>query len=211
MQPHDDGSGPVHSHQGRTEDQSFDALAKGLANGSISRGRAIKLMGTALLGGVLASIPGLAWAHHRPDHGLPPGHGGTPPGHGGTPPGQGSPPPPPPPPPGACTPGSCPEGTGDFPVCNNNPDCICFQTAEGGSLCFDIRTDQSCELYQQCTTSLDCPTGHTCVVNNCCDVGICIAPAQLCPTTENAGLSAESQQSRRSSGSGQRGLTASGR
>ena len=42
---------------------SFDDLARGLADGSISRGRAMKLMGVALLGGVLASIPeGAAFA-----------------------------------------------------------------------------------------------------------------------------------------------------
>jgi hypothetical protein len=45
---------------------SLDELAKGLANGSISRGRAIKLMGAALLGGVLFSIPGVAWAKPKP-------------------------------------------------------------------------------------------------------------------------------------------------
>jgi hypothetical protein len=51
----------------------FDELAKGLADGSVSRRRALQLIGQALLGGVLASIPGVAWAHHKPDHPLPPG------------------------------------------------------------------------------------------------------------------------------------------
>ena len=41
---------------------SFDELAKGLAGGTISRGRALRLLGSALLGGVLASIPGVALA-----------------------------------------------------------------------------------------------------------------------------------------------------
>jgi hypothetical protein len=35
---------------------SFDELASGLASGSISRGRALKLMGAALVGGTLASL-----------------------------------------------------------------------------------------------------------------------------------------------------------
>ena len=39
-------------------DSSFDELARGLASSSISRGRAIRLMGAALLGGTLASMPG---------------------------------------------------------------------------------------------------------------------------------------------------------
>jgi hypothetical protein len=37
-------------------ERSFDALATGLASGSISRGRALKLMGAALIGGTLASL-----------------------------------------------------------------------------------------------------------------------------------------------------------
>ena len=52
-------------------ENSFDALAKELASGAISRRRALRLMGTAILGGTLASIPGVAWAAHR---GTP--HGG---------------------------------------------------------------------------------------------------------------------------------------
>src|SRR5215203_5414934 len=55
---------------------SFDDLARGLAEGSISRGRAMKLMGAALLGGVLASIPGMALANHRPNHTAGGGGGG---------------------------------------------------------------------------------------------------------------------------------------
>ena len=35
---------------------SFDELASGLASGSISRGRALRLMGAALVGGTLASL-----------------------------------------------------------------------------------------------------------------------------------------------------------
>jgi hypothetical protein len=50
-------------------DRSFDALAKGLANGSVSRRKALKLMGGALLGGVLASIPGVALAAPQPGKG----------------------------------------------------------------------------------------------------------------------------------------------
>jgi hypothetical protein len=43
-------------------DSSFDQLARGLASGSISRGKAIRLMSAALLGGTLASMPGVALA-----------------------------------------------------------------------------------------------------------------------------------------------------
>jgi Stigma-specific protein, Stig1 len=49
----------------QTTNRSFDELAKGLAGGTISRSRALRLMGTVVLGGVLASIPGVAWAQQR--------------------------------------------------------------------------------------------------------------------------------------------------
>ena len=39
-----------------TTNRSFDELATGLASGSISRGKALRLMGAALLGGTLASL-----------------------------------------------------------------------------------------------------------------------------------------------------------
>jgi len=43
-------------------DLSFDGLAKGLAQGTLSRRKALRLVGGALLGGVMASIPRVAWA-----------------------------------------------------------------------------------------------------------------------------------------------------
>ena len=46
-------------------ERSFDALTRGLANGSISRRRAIRLLGGALLGGAVASIPGVSWLSGR--------------------------------------------------------------------------------------------------------------------------------------------------
>ena len=43
-------------------ERSFDELARGLASGDVSRRRALRLMGAALVGGALASIPGVAFA-----------------------------------------------------------------------------------------------------------------------------------------------------
>jgi len=40
----------------QTTNRYFDELASGLASGSISRGRALRLMGAALVGGTLASL-----------------------------------------------------------------------------------------------------------------------------------------------------------
>jgi hypothetical protein len=41
---------------GEARERSFDELARGLASGSISRGKALRLMGAALVGGALASV-----------------------------------------------------------------------------------------------------------------------------------------------------------
>jgi hypothetical protein len=38
----------------------FDELTRALASGSISRCKALRLMGAALVGGTLASFPGVA-------------------------------------------------------------------------------------------------------------------------------------------------------
>jgi hypothetical protein len=46
----------------REEDGFFDDLARGLGDGSITRGKALRLMGAALVGGALASLPGAALA-----------------------------------------------------------------------------------------------------------------------------------------------------
>ena len=40
----------------QTSNHSFDELARGLASGSISRGRVLRLMGAAVVGGTLASV-----------------------------------------------------------------------------------------------------------------------------------------------------------
>jgi hypothetical protein len=44
---------------------SLDDLAKELASGTISRRKAVRLLGAALLGGVLGSVPGMALGQSR--------------------------------------------------------------------------------------------------------------------------------------------------
>src|ERR671911_2272707 len=56
----------THSHQRLPQGGvglSLDELAKGLATGTLSRGKAIRWMGGAILGAALASVPGVAWAN----------------------------------------------------------------------------------------------------------------------------------------------------
>src|SRR5215212_9242743 len=45
-----------------TSGRYFDELTRGLASGDISRRKALGLLGAALVGGALASIPGMAQA-----------------------------------------------------------------------------------------------------------------------------------------------------
>ncbi len=46
---------------------SLDELAKGLASGNCSRGKALRIMGAALVGGALAAFPGAAWSKQQLD------------------------------------------------------------------------------------------------------------------------------------------------
>ena len=49
-----------------TGEHYFDELARGLASGTVSRSKALRMLGAALVGGVLASVPGVAWAAKPP-------------------------------------------------------------------------------------------------------------------------------------------------
>jgi hypothetical protein len=60
-------NGEVGSTQGEcpecsARERSFDELARGLAEGKLSRRKALRMLGGVLLGGALASVPGMAWA-----------------------------------------------------------------------------------------------------------------------------------------------------
>ena len=47
-------------------EHSFDELTRGLASGTVSRRKALRWMGSALVGAALTSIPGVAWAKPKP-------------------------------------------------------------------------------------------------------------------------------------------------
>ena len=60
------------SREDRLRGHSFDELARGLASGTISRRRALRLVGGALVGGLLTSIlGGVAWAEPPEGRGRP--------------------------------------------------------------------------------------------------------------------------------------------
>jgi|SRR5215208_1127579 len=66
MPDQEDHARVVPSSVESTVEYSFDDLARGLASGTISRRKALKWLGGAFLGGVLVSIPGIAWAKPKP-------------------------------------------------------------------------------------------------------------------------------------------------
>jgi hypothetical protein len=72
----EDRNGEVVSTQGECTDcnsreKSFDELAIGLASGTINRRRALRLMGSAIVGSILASVSGVAWAAPPEGRGRP--------------------------------------------------------------------------------------------------------------------------------------------
>jgi hypothetical protein len=152
---------PEENRPSPTGSQSFDELARGLASGSVSRRQALKLLGGAFLGGLLASIPGAAFGHHKSGHGTPPGQGGTPPGQGGAPPGQGSPPPPPPPP-GCDPPAQLCGAPGDQICCQSGTSC-CGGTNQAPFCCDSSTSFCCCQVVDGVQLCTCCPSGNTCV------------------------------------------------
>src|SRR5918994_5548136 len=174
---------------------SFDELAKGLAHGTISRRQALRWMGGALVGGVLASIPGVAFAQQGgnsacalfcaqtfppgPERGKCASQGAHGTGHCYE-----------------CTPGIAP-GPHFIPQCAPNEEfnpetCECEAVAcagnplpegacanqaicgEANQLCGCLPTTESSFFCIQhgscgepCTSTLDCPEGKTCVFSCC--------------------------------------------
>src|SRR5829696_7424528 len=59
MSIEDKGLGETPPRGDRGEDASFDNLVRGVANGSLSRRRALRLFGGALAASLLVSIPGI--------------------------------------------------------------------------------------------------------------------------------------------------------
>ena len=175
-----------HAHPERsTAELSFDELAKDVASGTLSRRKALRLLGAALVGSALASIPGVAWAAkggnrecvrcckekfgpgRKRGECISAGARGECPvtcdGNGG---------------------GNCLNGTTECPFqfgCQNNEGCFCATTVEGLNTC--VQSEFVCEPSEFfCTSSQDCPTGWVCATT-CCDLpeqGVCNPP---CGTT----------------------------
>ena len=149
MPAEENGQNQTRDH---SRDRSFDELAKGLANRSLSRRDTLKWVGAAIVGGLLASIPGVAWGTpsrtSRPQRPPPPPPTASPP-----PPPTASPPPPPtaspPPPPPTGTLDPCNQKIYDASglTCAGFPNTSCCE-ANGGVYC--------CGTPSLCGNELDC-------------------------------------------------------
>jgi hypothetical protein len=136
----------------------LDEAAKGLAAGTISRGKAIKLGGAALLGsmGLLSLFAGKAEAQATVA--------------------------------GLCTnkPAinntKCPRKASSCGAC---PTCQCARTVSGKKRCLDFGGVE-CPATDQCDTNRDCTGNEVCVqVGGCCghpQRNLCVPP---CPTDES--------------------------
>lgn len=61
----EDQNGESSTRQDTTREHFLDDLAKGLVSGTLSRRRALRLIGGAIAGAALASFPGVAWAKKK--------------------------------------------------------------------------------------------------------------------------------------------------
>jgi hypothetical protein len=167
----------THGGLDATDASSFDDLAKGLASGTLSRRKALRMLGAAVVGGALASFPGMAWA--AKPAGCPSGVkckgqccavGATcAKGAGGAcacPTGQivcG----------GACVTNTCPKPGEAF----NPVTCQCECSSTGEVLCNGACVSNTCSgdtVFDPNTCQCECPTGQV-LCDNACVSDVCEA------------------------------------
>jgi hypothetical protein len=183
---------------GEARGRTFDALATEMASGTLSRGRMLKLMGAALVGGTLGSLGGVAAADEDEDEECKPLNKKCRKNHqccsGKCAAGKCAP---------ACTSngetctsgtqccsGNCKDGScvascippNAIPCDATNPGscpgglrggCTCVDEASGGAYC------SSGGSAIPCTTSCDCPTGQYCQPFG--GGNLCTRAADMCP------------------------------
>jgi hypothetical protein len=143
-----------------SEGQLFDELSQGIASGAISRRRALKLAGAAVLGsmGLLALFPRAAGAQSIMDE-TEATIAASDPGCRGEP---------------AINNRRCPENT-----CRGRFDCACAETVHGDKKCVELIFER-CPQQDQCNDGRDCPRGEVCIkVGGCCGRprrNLCVSP-----------------------------------
>ncbi len=127
----------------------FDEVAKGIASGTISRRRVLKLTGTALLGsGLLAMFPGVAGAQSIVPDDEVSVEGHRNPGCQGE---------------AAINNRKCPNNR-----CGRGHSCFCAQTVSGEKRCVNLK-NAVCPNRDECDRDRDCPRGEVCIkVGGCC-------------------------------------------
>ena len=142
------------------DEHFFDDLARGLDDGTITRRRALKLVGGAALGAALMPIlPKQAEAlgrrfrrRCRRKRGVPLEKGNC---HCAT---------------------TCKTPPGIH--CHSNDNCFCFETLSGEGFCGVVSYTPAPVV---CSSSADCPTGAVCVMERRCINTSCTSSAD-CPT-----------------------------
>jgi hypothetical protein len=158
-------------------DHSLDTLARGLADGTLSRRKALRLMGAALVGTALAAIPGLALAKPKPGKCNKDKH---------CPSGQ------------QCVNGTCQGGCPDSRICgdscctaeescyrtitepiccSDDPQCEGAASAAGPPVCYMVLGPGELCNRPTCNTDADC-SGEVCIqLPGCPDPGNRCVPA----------------------------------
>jgi hypothetical protein len=141
----------------------FDDLATGLADGSISRRRALKWIGAGALAFAIAPLfPEQAEALTRRQRRRCRRRGGRPVERGEC----------------HCA-FQC--GVSEIITCEDNPDCLCIETTENRGFC---AFNAECAQLFACTDSSECPPDWRCVVGGCCTdefgnpVPACVPPCE---------------------------------
>jgi hypothetical protein len=143
-----------------SEGQLFDELSQGLAAGAISRRRALKIAGAAIVGsmGLLALFSRAAGAQNIVPDDVSVA--------ASDPACQGEP---------AINNRRCPPNN----RCGGDPQCQCAETVGGDKRCINLR-DERCPRRDQCDRNRDCPQGEICIkVGGCCGNprrNLCVRP-----------------------------------
>ncbi|MGH3086147.1 MAG: hypothetical protein ACRDSJ_02365 [Rubrobacteraceae bacterium] len=140
---------------------SFDELSRGMAEGTISRGKAMKLAGGALLGAALLPFASSEAQAKKKRKKV------------------------------CKNPFNCETGQFSNCQGDENCVCLkTAKGAKKKNFCLDALTEDlpaTCEEIPSCSEQKDCPNGTICVVDTCCPGGVCIPNSTKCPKVREAG------------------------
>jgi hypothetical protein len=205
----EDRNGKVTTKEACTDcsprENAFDELARGLAYSTLSRRRALRILSGALFGGMLTSVPGVAWAARGGNstcakfcrENFPPGRERGECISAGA---RGE---------GPCFDnggGNCDLGgigtscqTGFLFGCQNSGNCFCMKTTEGTTFCAESSFICDPGEATVCSSSQDCPPGWACAAT-CCNPELETTPVCNPPCGTVVGVGAASSGNQGKSG-----------